>query len=248
LRLFKRIFIIIILLGIVFFGIWLVRSPYFKVKEINFSGNEHYTQGELRKQVENLWDENIVFLDIKGEVMEPLEELPWVKEVNVSKDVFKMTVNITVTERKPVAIIQRDGRFLLIDVDGRILEDDIRQSQSEHILLKYDDISEDMAGEYISDNNVMEFLIVVKDMSIDIKKQYAYAAFTDKGLVFYDGSGIYVIYQDSSDSAEKNVSIRTVLNAIKGGEANVEYIDISVPDFPVVKYKNGNEETINESK
>lgn len=231
-----------------FFGIWLVRSPYFKVKEINFSGNEHYTQGELRKQVENLWDENIVFLDIKGEVMEPLEELPWVKEVNVSKDVFKMTVNITVTERKPVAIIQRDGRFLLIDVDGRILEDDIRQSQSEHILLKYDDISEDMAGEYISDNNVMEFLIVVKDMSIDIKKQYAYAAFTDKGLVFYDGSGIYVIYQDSSDSAEKNVSIRTVLNAIKGGEANVEYIDISVPDFPVVKYKNGNEETINESK
>jgi cell division septal protein FtsQ len=248
LRLFKRIFLIIILLGIIFLGFWLVRSPYFKVKEINFSGNEHYTQGELRKQVESLWDENIVFLDVKGKVMEPLEELPWVKEVNVSKDVFKMTINIAVTERKPVAIIQRDGQFLLVDVDGRILEDDIGQPQSDLLLLKYNDISEGMAGEYISNNDVMEFLIVVKDMSKDIRKQYVYAAFTEKGLVFYDDSGFYVIYQDSSDSAEKDVSIKTVLNGIKGGEANVEYIDVSVPDFPVVKYKNGNEELVNESK
>lgn len=236
------------MLGIVFLGVWLVRSPYFKVKEINFSGNEHYTQGELRKHVENLWDENVVFLDIKGKVIKPLEELPWVKEVNVSKDVFRMTVNIAVTERKPVAVIQRDEQFLLVDVDGCILEDDIGQPQSDLLLLKYDDISEIRAGEFISNNDVMEFLTVVKDMSQNIRKRYAYAAFTDKGLVFYDDSGFYVIYQDSSDSAEKDVSVRTVLNGIKGDETNVEYIDVSVHDFPVVKYKNGNEEPVNESK
>ena len=247
-RLLKRIFLIIILLAVAFFCVWLVRSPYFKVKEINFSGNEHYTQGALRSKVESLWDENIVFLDIKSKVIDPLEALPWIEEVNVLKDVFRMTINITVIERRPAALILRDRKLLLVDVNGRILENDVGQSQDDLLILQYDGIEEGGAGEFISNIDVMEFLAVVNNMGQDIRKRYDHAAFTDKGLVFYDSSGFYVIYQDSSNSAEKDVSIRTVLNNIKGDETNIEYIDISVHDFPVVKYKNGNEEPVNESE
>lgn len=53
-----------------------------------------------------------------------LEALPWVKEATVERR-LPDTIHIRLVERTPIAMWQHDGRYSLVDPDGRVIDGDV---------------------------------------------------------------------------------------------------------------------------
>lgn len=67
--------------------------------------------------------ESLLGLDVPR-TKERLEALPWIKSAVVERRLPDM-LRLTIVERVPVALWQREGRFVLLDGEGREIADDI---------------------------------------------------------------------------------------------------------------------------
>jgi cell division protein FtsQ len=93
----------------------------FRIKKINFDGNERVADVILMK-ASGLRYVNIFIPSIQ-EVKRKLESIAWVKSATVQRK-LPDTIYVRVAERIPIAILQSKYKLYLIDVDGKILEDD----------------------------------------------------------------------------------------------------------------------------
>lgn len=90
------------------------------LNEVYVKGRTHTPVAALREALAVERGAPILFLDLAA-ARERLLSLPWVSDVSVER-VLPDTVVIHLTERKPVALWQRDGRFALIDGSGHVIQ------------------------------------------------------------------------------------------------------------------------------
>jgi cell division protein FtsQ len=102
-------------------GIVLLGYNYLFIREINFSGNRHLTNGELLSLV-GCSQKSRLFSVSAGDIYRRLKTSPWIKDVMVRKDLTgKVTVQIT--EAIAIAVLQTDERPYLVDREGLRLEE-----------------------------------------------------------------------------------------------------------------------------
>jgi len=101
----------------VFFGI----SVFFRVTEINVSGQERYTADQILSASQITEGDNLLLLDPKEAAKNIMSRLPYVSDVVVEK-LIPDKVAIAVTESRPVAAIQVGAQWWLLDQKGRALE------------------------------------------------------------------------------------------------------------------------------
>jgi len=120
----KHIIISFLLIGGLFFLVqqaylFLITWDRLEVDSIEI----HCTKPGLKNSIQSIFHGkklgNLLLLDI-GRMQEIIKSYTWVKDVHVKK-MFPSAVNIEITERVPIAIIQKD-RFYLTDRDGVLLE------------------------------------------------------------------------------------------------------------------------------
>jgi cell division protein FtsQ len=94
------------------------------VEEITVEGRRHATAPSLLEATGLSRGAPILAVSV-AEVRERLEAMPWVAEASVQRR-LPQHIHITVTEREPFALWQRQGRFALIDRTGRVIvENDV---------------------------------------------------------------------------------------------------------------------------
>lgn len=93
-----------------------------RVNEVYVEGRKHTPVAALRKALGVERGAPILFVDLAA-ARERLLSLPWVSDVSVER-VLPDTVVIHLTERRPVALWQQDGRFALIDGSGHVIQRD----------------------------------------------------------------------------------------------------------------------------
>lgn len=93
----------------------------FTLKQIIFIGNKHLTDLELMQMAGIRKDASLIQIS-NGEVCKKLLSSPWIKKVNVRKE-LPDRLTIVIKETEPFALLDMKGRFFIIDDQGKLLEE-----------------------------------------------------------------------------------------------------------------------------
>jgi cell division protein FtsQ len=91
----------------------------FPLKDIDISGNRHYTEKKIISKMGINKGDCLLFLSLKDMAHTLLSER-WIKGVFIRK-VLPSTLIVKITEATPMALISQRGRLYLIDEDGLLL-------------------------------------------------------------------------------------------------------------------------------
>lgn len=103
-------------------GVSLVAStPALQVSRITVDGHERLSTGEVLALVEGLRGRHIMGLDL-DEWQQRLLSSPWVEEATLRR-VLPSTVEVTVRERRPIAVGRMGSALYLIDAHGIVVDE-----------------------------------------------------------------------------------------------------------------------------
>lgn len=133
----RVVFIVAIVLTLSFIGKTVLSFFSAEYVSLELSGNMHYTDLQiydaLGKQLQN------IVTDSEEQTANYLKEnLSYIKDVRITKQVMKRLLTIEITEREPFAILRfdsttdipvdRNGSFFLVDSEGHVLKHIDRQA------------------------------------------------------------------------------------------------------------------------
>ncbi len=90
------------------------------VRHVVIRGNERLSAGEVEAMVADMRGQNIFRVDL-GHFDQRLTELPWVAGATLRR-VLPGTIEVTVTERRPMAIARVNDQLYLVDDTGVIID------------------------------------------------------------------------------------------------------------------------------
>jgi len=103
-------------------GVSLVAStPALQVARITVDGHDRLSTGEVLALVEGLRGRNIIGLDL-DEWQQRLLSSPWVEQAMLRR-VLPSTVEVTVRERRPIAVGRMGSALYLIDAHGVVVDE-----------------------------------------------------------------------------------------------------------------------------
>jgi cell division protein FtsQ len=103
-------------------GVQLVATaPALQVSRVTVTGNERLSVGEVQALLEGLRGRNIVGLRL-GEWQERLLGSPWVEQATLRR-VLPATVEVSVRERRPIAIGRIGNGLFLVDASGVVVDE-----------------------------------------------------------------------------------------------------------------------------
>jgi cell division protein FtsQ len=117
----------IVLIGIVaafavFKGITTALSmPQLQVQHIAVKGAEKLSEGEVEVLLEGLRGDQILSVDLDAYRARLLQS-PWVAGASLRR-VLPSTIEISVTERRPMGLARIEGRLFLVDASGVVIEE-----------------------------------------------------------------------------------------------------------------------------
>ena len=108
-------------------GVWFYERPVrvpneFKIEKVEFDGQEHVPEVLLLKASGLRYKTNIFNVSV-DDVKKKLEQIAWIKSASVQRK-LPNKISVRVSERVPIAIYQLNYKLHLIDIDGKILEND----------------------------------------------------------------------------------------------------------------------------
>ncbi len=91
----------------------------FRIANVNLSGQNHVTPGDILATADVKPTSSLVFLDAEG-ARTRLEELAWIKRATVQK-LYPDRLDIQIVEREGFALWQKDGKINVIARDGTVI-------------------------------------------------------------------------------------------------------------------------------
>ncbi len=118
-----RVIVIVTLVTLgVFAGIRVaLETPQLKVQHIGIRGAEKLSVGELEALVDGLRGDHVLTANLDA-YRARLMQSPWVADASLRR-VLPETIEIAISERKPMGLARIDGRLFLIDATGMVIEE-----------------------------------------------------------------------------------------------------------------------------
>lgn len=91
------------------------------IDDIIIEGREKTTKEELVAKLNLQRENNILDIDL-NQLKKTLEELPWVKAVDIKRTYFPNILQIKLYEKEVLALWQNDNKFHPLDMNGKIIE------------------------------------------------------------------------------------------------------------------------------
>lgn len=133
----RFLFVIISICSMI--GILLFSTPILRIKAINIEGSEYYTDEQIMAKAGISIGMHMMQLNQKRSIKQ-VSALPYVDLVEIDI-LFPNTLQLAITQRKPIGYVPFSGTYLSIDKTGQVI--DQTQSQEVHNLpiiegLKFD--------------------------------------------------------------------------------------------------------------
>jgi cell division protein FtsQ len=100
---------------------WMTGTPALHVAHVTVSGNQRLSTGEVLSLVDGLHGRNLLGLDLT-EWQDRLLASPWVEDATLRR-VLPGTVEVTIRERRPIAIGRVDQALYLVDAHGVVVDE-----------------------------------------------------------------------------------------------------------------------------
>lgn len=221
--------LILILLGLLI----LFRSDIFKIREdkIVISGNHNVKRAEILK-ILDLSPKATIFTISTGKIGEKILQNPWIARVKVGRR-FPNGLVIKIYERKPLALVSYgDDTSFLVDDEGYAIAA-FTEDKAPQIPLIHDlKVGSIEPGKPVKNKVLKEVLIILQKLPDSLyKKVKVVSAPKRERITLYTDSGLEILFGSSEDANKK---VR-VLSEILKREKNLIFVDLRVPDNPVVK-------------
>lgn len=209
-------------------------SSWFAVDEVDVQGAVYTDPARLQQVVDDLLGTPVLLVDTRA-AERRLEQIPWVEQARVRTD-FPHRVVVEIRERSPIATFQgADGRFRVIDRDGRVL-DVLDGRPVAYMLLTGDHPDTDhglFAGApYAAAAQLVialpqEIRAITRSVGLDNVTSSLSLVLSAPG----DGHEVEVRLGDASNLPDK---LARLLQVVRGGIEQVSAVDVSATDVSVV--------------
>jgi len=212
-------------------GFAVLGSSLFSIDDVSLTGAVNSRGDALDAIVADLEGEAVLRVDT-DEFERRIEAIPWVERARVTTS-FPSAASIEIRERRPTATFQgADGRFRVIDVEGRVL--DVLDGQPvEYVLVSTDEPPDTRPGEYAPAGFAAAGLVarVLTPTVRPLVDSIVVAADGSDVRLLLDG-GTEVLLGDSQFPVDKLVRLETVINT--EGDDLPARIDVSTDEVTVV--------------
>lgn len=202
-------------------------TSQFPIQNIVFEGNKHLADDELMAMAGIQKSENLITISHK-EVSQRLLKSPWIKSVNIRKE-FPDTLSILIEETVPFALLDMNGRFLLIDERGEFLEE-LKSDPIPFLPI----ITGNPFNEREGFSETLNLAKTMNDMGFTSEREHIEILISkpQELTTIIDGT---VVKVGSGDFTEKMKRLIELEEEIKRRKIPVDYIDVRFANRVVVK-------------
>lgn len=119
---------------------------FFQVEDIQVSGSTKYSNEQILSIADVNKNANLLILPAGAISQRITESLPYVNKVKLKRS-FPTTLSIVIEECVPLAAVQADGAWFILDANGKILEQTEESIASSYIQLSGLTLTEPKVGE-----------------------------------------------------------------------------------------------------
>ncbi|MFZ5899360.1 MAG: cell division protein FtsQ/DivIB [Bacillota bacterium] len=210
---------------IVLAGFILVRSSLFEVRCVTVLGNRMLTQEEVVKAAGIPPGVNIFRVHL-GEAEQRVEGLAAVKQASLKRH-FPGTIEISITERTPLALVEVKGQFWSVDSEGVPLRRE-QLSKQGLPLLTVDGSEQCLTQKGLRTISLLPPEAVRELSEVHVNKEQRVLAYTLEGFEIRFG--------EAQNPQEQGLMLIEILKSVRKGGRAVSYIDLSDPRKAVVMY------------
>jgi cell division protein FtsQ len=218
----------VVVAGLVWGVIALIRAPIFSVEQITITGATRLTRSQVLARAQVPTGTTLVRLP-KRAIVERLLAEPWIREVRVTRR-FPHTLDIAITERRPVAIVDAGGTAIwLVDGSGVWLAP--RSATDTGTLPVIRDVEGLLpkAGGQAASPELQNAVAVLNGLSSPLRQKVrtVTAPTVDRTALILP-RGVQVFVGSAEDIAKKDEVARAILAQNK----NVVYVNVRVVNRP----------------
>lgn len=205
-----------------------------RIRNVAVTGNRYLKPDYVRKLSGVDAYRNLVTLPV-DRIEKNLEQDPWIERARVGRRLLH-TVTIELTERKPLALINCSGACFLVDAGGYVIG---KASASEFSFIPHihgGDISVPRISGKVTDGKIRGCIGILAGMHGSLRDSLGIAnPFDGRGNVFVARNGLQIVYGEDENTSKKNEMLEVVLIDIENNNRKVSYVDVRIPDSPVVR-------------
>lgn len=221
----------IVLVGLVWGCVALARAPIFSVTSVDVTGTSHLTKAAILQRARIPVDTTLLRLPT-GSIRANLLADPWVADLKIVRH-FPHTLELRITERSPVAIVDAGGTSLwLVDGDGHWIAK--RTAETSGTLPSIRDIDGlvPKAGEQSGSAELRNALAVINGISPELRRMVrtVSAPSVDRTTLILP-HGVQVLVGSAEEIGKKDVVVRTILAQHK----NVVFVNVRVVNRPTYR-------------
>ncbi|WP_034631289.1 cell division protein FtsQ/DivIB [Desulfotruncus alcoholivorax] len=214
----------------------LLQSPIFTISNIYVTGNNSLPAGDVIKVSGIVTGMNIFKADINTAVSK-IKAIPMVKDVKATRK-FPHTVVIEISERAPIALVLWDGRFVEVDAEGVYLRRG-KAGTTGLPVITGGRLQAFGPGKPVKGTEFEKALKVVGQLPVELRQNLSEVNVSgDERVTLYTIEGTECRLGFAEDAGKKGNYIWQVLQELKEKGKKIEYVDFSIANSPVVKYRN----------
>lgn len=222
---FKYLAIIIVLalsLGIFF------SSPFFEINEVIIRG---YDQNDFNLE-DDILGENIFIVDLET-TQETLKSDPYIESVDSSKS-FPDKIVFQVNYNRPVAAIINNNDYIVFNKFNKIIAENISENSQDLPVFKNTPyyFSKDKIVLPYRQNKLLDKLEI---LPVEIRKEIEEIHFEPVGVSLSMKKGYNIRIGSSDNLEDKFIILVSAWNEKMLEDDEIEYVDITAPERPVIK-------------
>ncbi|KUK65745.1 MAG: Cell division protein FtsQ [Desulfotomaculum sp. 46_80] len=224
------IFFILLLLLAVYI---LIGSPFFEIQKVEVKGNKFYTTEKIKSLADIDLHKNIFKVNLSA-ASSRIRKLPMIREAEVKRE-LPSGVIISVVEREPVAFLFVLQNFIMLDEEGVYCRKS-KVGEADLPVITGFDVRIPSEGQAIQNQFLTIALEVVKSLPQGLNNTLSEINVDkNKKITIYTLAGIQCRMGFSDNIVRKGDVLGQVLDKLEDRE--IDYIDLSTADCPVIKYK-----------
>ncbi|MCX6764297.1 MAG: cell division protein FtsQ/DivIB [Candidatus Nealsonbacteria bacterium] len=228
-------FIPVLLFFTIFYLIYF--SPFFQIKKIEISGNQKISSDNLKGPIEDKLIKKILFFNSKSLFLADLKEIeesilkkyPEIEKVNFFKKIPDKLM-VLIKERSPVAVLEKDNNYFLIDKSGIVFEK--TEEKQNFLLIKKPEFTQEIKlGNNLIEEEWMGQILKVepefKNKNLEFRIDFA-EILNEQRLNVKTSEGFEVYFDLLGDISQQVLNLSVILKEkISPKELrNLEYIDL----------------------
>ena len=237
-RVFKvimRILLVVIVIALIAFAI--VNSCY-KLKKIEVSGTDHYTDQQLEDIVSGGKKYNNTLFFLLNNRINPPGELTFIDKIDVSY-VNRNTVSITVYEKAMAGCIKYGDKYAYFDGDGIVLEiSDEKLDDVPCIEGLTSDSVEQGKKLSVGDDSFFQEILTMTQLIFKNDIQIDKITYDSKQNLILHKDGIKIKIGNADNLESKFMNLESILSTLKGKKGTLDMSNYSASDGNVIFKEN----------